>query len=279
MPAPFREFGVYFVVAAVLHLALFAFLVVSLERSVPVLDLDDGPEAIEATVVDEALVEAEMERIRAEERRQAQELADAQAAADAAQRRREAEERRARELQRQAAETAEREQREREAREQAEVARLADLERRRRAEEERLAEIERQQQAEAERQRREEEARRQREAEEQARRAREAEEAAARAERERQQRTVLTQWMRDVRAKVERNWIRPENWPPGTSCTVRVSMIPGGEVVQARLLDSCGEAVRDRSVESAALRASPMPMPEDPAVFRREIDLVFRPVN
>lgn len=272
-----REFWPYLLLAGLLHAALVVFLIVNLDRGVlAVDDIDDPPEAIEATVVDEALVERELERVRETERRREQEVEDARLAAEAAARQREQEERRIRELQaqrereeRQA--VADRERREREARERAERERQAELERQRRAEEERLAEIERQRQAEADRQRREQEARERAE--------REAREARERAERERRQQAVLNQWARDIQSRVQRSWIRPDNWPAGTSCTVRVSMIPGGEVVQARLLDSCGSDQRDRSVESAVLRASPMPMPEDPAVFRREIDLVFRPVN
>jgi colicin import membrane protein len=275
MGGSLREFGPYIVVAALLHIGLVAFLVVSLERSIPVIEIDTDTEAIEATVVDEALVEAELERIRADDRRRQQEVVDAQAAVEAARQQRLREEQQARELQAQqqrdaaaAATRAEQARQRRAAEEQAERERLAELARQRQTEEARLAELERQRQAAAERQRREQQAREQAE--------RETREAAAR---QRQEQTVLNQWLRDIQQKVQRYWIQPDDWPPGTSCTVRVSMIPGGEVVQARLLNSCGDPVRDRSVELAALRASPMPMPSDPALFQRQIDLVFRPIN
>lgn len=270
-----REFGPYAAIAALLHVALVAFLVVSLERSIPVIEIDTDTEAIEATVVDEALVEAELERIRAEDRRREQEVADAQAATEAARQQRLREERQARELQAQqerdaaaAAARAEQARQRRAAEEQAERERLAELAAQRQAEEARLAELERQRQAAAERERREQQARERAE--------QEAREAAAR---QRQQQTVLNQWLRDVQQKVQRYWIQPSDWPPGTSCTVRVSMIPGGEVVQVELRQSCGNDARDRSVETAAFRASPMPMPSDPALFQRQVDLVFRPVN
>ena len=267
-----REFWVYLLAAAILHGALVAFLVVSLERSIPVIEIDASPEPIEAAVVDAELVERELERIREAERRREQEVVDAQRAVEAAARAREQEEQRLREAQ---------QQREREvqaARNRAERERVAEVERQRLAEAERQrqAEAERQRQAEAERQRQAEAERQRRETADRERREREARELVAR---ERAQQVVLSQWMRDIQSKVQRNWNQPEQWPSGTSCTVRVSMIPGGEVVQARLLSSCGDPVRDRSVESAVLRASPLPMPSDPAVFRREIDLVFRPVN
>lgn len=273
-----REFGPSLAVAALLHAALGVFLVVSLERSVPAVPADAEPDAIEATVVDEALVEAELEKIRADERARAAALESQRQAADAAEARRAEEERRAQELQAQrerdarvaAAERDEREQAAAEAaaREQAERERLAELARQREAEEARLAELERQRQEAAERERRAEAERQEREA--QARRERQA--AAAR-------QRALDEYRLSITLHVQRHWNQPENWPVGTSCTVRVSQIPSGEVVQVRIIESTGNEVLDRSVESAVLRASPLPLPSDPEVFSRDIEFVFRPVD
>lgn len=278
MRALLEQFGVPIAISAGLHIALGLVLVVSLERDTPIAPPAAQPEPIEATVVDEDLVEAELERIRESERQREQELEAARREAEELAARRAEEQRRLEQLQAdqeraQQQRAAEREQQqrdlaEREARAREEQERLAELERQRRAEEERLAEIERQRQAEAERQRQAEAERQRQEAAERQRRLREA----ARQE-------ALARYEADIRAKVERNWNRPADWPTGADCTVRVSQIPGGEVVQVRIVRSCGDPVLDRSVENAVLRASPLPTPSDPEIFSREIEFTFRPVE
>ena len=58
---------------------------------------------------------------------------------------------------------------------------------------------------------------------------------------------------------------------------VRVSQIPGGEVVKAEIQTSSGNIAFDRSVEEAVLRSSPLPVPKDPALFDRTIMITFEP--
>ena len=58
---------------------------------------------------------------------------------------------------------------------------------------------------------------------------------------------------------------------------VRVSQIPGGEVVQAEILSSSGNIAFDRSVEEAVLRSSPLPLPKFPSLFDRNIVITFEP--
>ena len=82
-----------------------------------------------------------------------------------------------------------------------------------------------------------------------------------------------------IRQKVERNWQRPSNVQQGMQCTVRVRLIPGGEVLQAVVIRSSGNALFDRSAENAVYKASPLPVPEDKALFDyfREFEFKFRP--
>ena len=62
------------------------------------------------------------------------------------------------------------------------------------------------------------------------------------------------------------------------SCLIRVKLIPGGEVVdaQSRAAAAATRCSTD-SVETAVLKASPLPLPEDPAMFKyfREINFQF----
>lgn len=82
-----------------------------------------------------------------------------------------------------------------------------------------------------------------------------------------------------IRQKVSRHWVRPAASRQGLQCTVRVRLVPGGEVLEAKVVRSSGDAVFDRSVESAVYKAAPLPLPEDAELFERfrEIEFVFRP--
>ena len=92
---------------------------------------------------------------------------------------------------------------------------------------------------------------------------------------------ALSQYIPYIQQKIQRNWIRPAGSPPGMSCLILVKLIPGGEVVDARVVRSSGDALFDRSVETAVLKASPLPLPDDPAMFKyfREINFNFNPDN
>ncbi|MEK7321668.1 MAG: cell envelope integrity protein TolA [Pseudomonadota bacterium] len=116
-----------------------------------------------------------------------------------------------------------------------------------------------------------------------ARRQREEEEAMQRRLAEEQQgrlsQSAIDQQVAIIRQKVARNWIRPPSARAGMSCEVFVRLIPGGEVVEVRVVRSSGDAMFDRSVEAAVLKASPLPMPSDPSLFDqfRQLRFVFKP--
>ncbi len=88
---------------------------------------------------------------------------------------------------------------------------------------------------------------------------------------------LRAEYIEHLRASVERNWIRPVNANRGLKCTIRVSQIPGGEVVRVRIVKSSGNIAFDRSVETAVWNASPLPQPKDSVLFDREIIFEFDP--
>ena len=190
-----------------------------------------------------------------------------------------------------------------------EIARQQEEERRRLEEEQRIAEEKRlaEERAEAERKAREEAEAKKREEErrlaeqkrkeEEKRRAeekRKREEARLRAEREAELRKaleeeerlmqarasgVMSSWIAQIQAKIQRAWLRPPSAQPGIECVVYVTQVPGGEIVNVRIGACNGDqAVRD-SIESAVHRASPLPPPPDPALFERNLVITFKPTD
>ena len=85
------------------------------------------------------------------------------------------------------------------------------------------------------------------------------------------------EYIAQIKDKIERNWLRPPGTAQGLQCVVRVSQIPGGEIVEAEIRESSGNIAFDRSVEEAVLRSSPLPVPKDPSLFDRSIVITFEP--
>lgn len=233
------------------------------------------PLPIEAIVIDSAVLEA-LDEVRREDEARAR-----QAAERAERRQREEQARREQEqLEQERVATATRERRQAEARVRAQAE--AESQRRRDAEaaaarrrEREQAEARRRAEAQAaelsERRRQEDAARAQREAELRARLAVEERRTAALAGGLRGEYAAL------IRARIQRNWIRPASAQAGLKCTIHVTQIPGGEVVGATLGACNGDAAVRQSIITAVLRSSPLPAPPDPTLFERNLTIEFVP--
>lgn len=97
----------------------------------------------------------------------------------------------------------------------------------------------------------------------------------AQAASERQQK--LSEWSDALERHIQKFWNRPASATGDFKCQVRVQLLPDGTVTAAKIATSCGSDPLDRSVEDAAFRASPLPKPDDPAVFDRDLIINFEP--
>ena len=84
-------------------------------------------------------------------------------------------------------------------------------------------------------------------------------------------------YVRAIQAHVEQRWYEPPGTAQGLSCTIYVTQIPGGEVVSMRFGSCNGGAAVRQSISTAVKNASPLPAPPEPALFEREVELVFTP--
>ncbi len=80
-----------------------------------------------------------------------------------------------------------------------------------------------------------------------------------------------------IRQRIMNRWVQPPTATAGIECIVNIKQLPGGEVVSVSIGRCNGDATVRRSIEAAVNRASPLPSPEDPSVFSRDIQLEFRP--
>jgi colicin import membrane protein len=264
--------------AVLMHLMLLALLVFSLDWTPKITRPPGVKVPIEAELVDQRQLQALEEKKLAEQRRleEAEQKRKAEAEAKV---KAEAEEKRKAEAaakSRAEAEQKRKAEAEAKAKAEAEQKRKAEAEAKAKAEAEkkRKAEAEAKAKAEAEKKRKAEaEAKAKAEAEAEMRRQIAAEQEEARA------RSALSEYIPYIQDKVQRNWLRPPGSAGGLSCLIKVRLIPGGDVVSATVVRSSGDPMFDRSVETAVLKASPLPLPPDTSLFNhfREINFNFAP--
>jgi colicin import membrane protein len=90
---------------------------------------------------------------------------------------------------------------------------------------------------------------------------------------------AMSTWAAQIQARIQRAWIRPPSARAGLDCTLYVTQVPGGEVTNVRLGTCNGDDAVKRSIQDAALRASPLPPPPDPSLFERNLEVNFRPTE
>jgi colicin import membrane protein len=82
--------------------------------------------------------------------------------------------------------------------------------------------------------------------------------------------------MRAIQSAVESGFINPAK---GLKCTIHVRTKSNGEVVEATVIKSSGDANFDRQAEIAVRKAAPLPLPTDANLYEkfREFNFVFEP--
>ena len=78
-----------------------------------------------------------------------------------------------------------------------------------------------------------------------------------------------------INNKISRNWVYLDSYGKGLVCIIQIRMLPSGDVISANVIQSSGNIAFDRSAESAALKASPLPVTKNTGLYQRK----FRTVN
>ncbi|HMH18149.1 MAG TPA: energy transducer TonB [Burkholderiales bacterium] len=80
-----------------------------------------------------------------------------------------------------------------------------------------------------------------------------------------------------IRTRIKMNIVLPADIKGNPEAIFDLTQLPTGEVLSARLVTSSGYKPYDDAVERAILKSSPLPRPDRPDQFRRELQLKFRP--
>ena len=278
-----------------LHAVVITALVVNFDAErQPVFKPQPQENIVEAVTVDEKAVEEELQRLREQElekqRAMEKKLKDLEQQASAVEKKRKEEEKRKLAAERKRKEEekrkseAERKRKEEERRTATERERIkqekikAEAELKRIEEENRRARIERERieaekrKAEAERQRKEEE--KKKKAAEEAQRKQLAQEQRAK------DKISLQNIVAEIYQVVAGNFNKT-GLPRGLECVLSVQTVPGGEVISVTVNKSSGNEVFDRRAVTAVEKASPLPLPADPATFERlrlrKFNFIFKP--
>lgn len=89
---------------------------------------------------------------------------------------------------------------------------------------------------------------------------------------------ALATWTDKIRAKIRGNIIYDLSRVPGNPEAIfDVTLLPTGEVLTVNKRKSSGNPGYDEAVERAIYKSSPLPRPDSSSIFRRQLELHFRP--
>jgi colicin import membrane protein len=91
---------------------------------------------------------------------------------------------------------------------------------------------------------------------------------------------MVDEYRRRISEKIKRYIVEPPNLNAKAEVEFDIVVLPGGEVLSAKLKHSSNSLpAYDSAVERAIMRAQPLPLPPDPALMSqfRELNLVFKP--
>ena len=89
--------------------------------------------------------------------------------------------------------------------------------------------------------------------------------------------TIDAAYADKIRSRIKPNIVLPPGIKGNPEAIFDVVQLPTGEVLSARLRKSSGNKAYDEAVERAILKSSPLPRPDRPEQFQRNLDLKFRP--
>ena len=95
----------------------------------------------------------------------------------------------------------------------------------------------------------------------------------------RERQSQIEKYRRAIQEKIQKLVILPLNMQGNPEAEFDVILLPGGEVLGIKLKRGSGVSAYDNAVERAIQKAQPLPIPQDPAMFKdfRELNLKFRP--
>lgn len=261
--------------AIIVHLLAFAAIGISFKSSEPRLSSVQKEKIIEAVAIDENKIKEEINKLKKAEKRKKRDQKRLQSKAKKAKRDRKKEEKKLRALKKKQKD----QERINKNKRIQENKRLAAFEKKRKEQERKESEAQ-EKLNKLEKQRQDKQAQIEKEQKQRQDTIAEKKRAAAQKKRAIYERSEVSKYKSLIRGQITRNWIFPASYQKGMKCKVLVRLIPSGDVISVRVVQSSGNSAFDRSVEMAVSKASPLPVPNSSTgLFDhfREVEFVFDP--
>jgi colicin import membrane protein len=91
--------------------------------------------------------------------------------------------------------------------------------------------------------------------------------------------SALNDYINKIKVKVRGNIILPPAVSGNPEAVFLVDQAIDGTVLEVTLKKTSGNSALDAAIEKAIRKSSPLPKPDDPSVFNRNLELKFRPLE
>lgn len=88
---------------------------------------------------------------------------------------------------------------------------------------------------------------------------------------------ALADYTAKIAGKIRGYIVLPANIQGNPEAIFDVTQLPSGEVLSVKVRKSSGNRALDEAIERAILKSSPLPKPDDPKLFERELKIPYRP--
>lgn len=86
-----------------------------------------------------------------------------------------------------------------------------------------------------------------------------------------------SRWIYAMTQQIEQNFVLPASTPPDLECVVNIRQTVSGQVINVEVGRCNGDESVRRAIEAAVNKASPLPSPDNPSVFERDLQITFKP--
>ena len=89
----------------------------------------------------------------------------------------------------------------------------------------------------------------------------------------------LADYANKIRNKIRSNIVPPPNIQGNPEAVFEVNQLPTREILSVKLKRSSGNQALDEAIERAIRKSSPLPPPDDPSLFKRDLEIKYKPLE
>ena len=82
-----------------------------------------------------------------------------------------------------------------------------------------------------------------------------------------------------IRVRIKGNIVLPHAIQGNPEAIFVVTQLPSGEIINVRMKKSSGNRLLDDAIERAIRKSDPLPLPDQPGLFQRDLELKYKPFD